>query len=170
MTKILVFGNSGSGKSTLARHLCEKYSLAHLDLDTVAWQPTTPPQRAPLNESRRRINDFLISNQNWVVEGCYTDILELLEHRATGIIFMNLSLLDCISNAKARPWEPHKYPSKQAQDENIEMLIDWISQYFERDDEFSYAAHRGFYDRYCGCKTMITENQSPNSIATSFFI
>ena len=40
MRKILIFGNSGSGKSTLAGKLCAGNGLAHLDLDTLAWQNT----------------------------------------------------------------------------------------------------------------------------------
>ena len=73
---------------------------------------------------------------------------------------MNLPIKSCISNAKARPWEPHKYETKQAQDENLAMLIDWIGQYSERNDTFSYAAHKQFYDGYHGHKKMITQNVS----------
>ena len=78
--------------------------------------------------------------------------------QSTEIIFMNLPIESCISNAKARPWEPHKYKTKQAQDDNLAMLIDWIGQYSERNDTFSYAAHKQFYDGYHGHKKMITQN------------
>src|SRR6185503_14519636 len=37
--RILVFGNSGSGKTTLARALAAAHGLAHLDLDSVVWEP-----------------------------------------------------------------------------------------------------------------------------------
>src|SRR6266436_8125163 len=37
MRRIVVFGNSGSGKTTLARVLTSQYGLAHLDLDSLAW-------------------------------------------------------------------------------------------------------------------------------------
>ena len=54
--RILLFGNSGSGKSSLARRLCGAKGLAHLDLDTLAWEPTTPPTRRPLEESASEID------------------------------------------------------------------------------------------------------------------
>ena len=41
---------------------------------------------------------------------------------------------------------------------NLAMLIDWIGQYSERNDTFSYAAHKQFYDSYHGHKKMITQN------------
>ena len=59
MRKILIFGNSGSGKSTLAKKLCAAEKLAHLDLDTLAWQPTNPPIRNPLTESEKNITEFI---------------------------------------------------------------------------------------------------------------
>ena len=159
MSNILVFGNSGSGKSTLAKHLCQTRVLAHLDLDTLAWKPTNTPERKHLNESRKDIEEFINSNKKWVIEGCYTDLLEMVKDSSTEIIFMNLPVEVCISNARARPWEPHKYESKQAQDNNLEMLINWIGQYTERSDTFSYTAHQSFYDNYTGQKKMITQNE-----------
>lgn len=158
MAKILIFGNSGSGKSTLARHLRETRGLAHLDLDTLAWKPTSPPERKPIEESAQKIQEFTTSNKTWVIEGCYTDLLKLVEGQSSEIIFMNLPIELCIANAKARPWEPHKYDTKQAQDYNLPMLIDWIAQYTKRDDTFSYTAHKQFYENYSGNKKMITQN------------
>ncbi len=159
MAKILIFGNSGSGKSTLAKRLCEAHGLAHLDLDTLAWKPTSPPERKPIKESAQEIHAFTGSNKTWVIEGCYTDLLQLVEAQSTEIIFMNLPVELCIANAKSRPWEPHKYKTKQAQDNNLAMLIDWIGQYTERDDTFSYSAHQQFYESYSGHKKMVTQNE-----------
>ena len=158
MPNILIFGNSGSGKSTLAKLLSQTENIAHLDLDTLAWLPTSPPQRAPIEDSWSSIQKFISTHNDWVIEGCYTDLLKLVEDAATQIIFMNLPIESCIANAKARPWEPHKYPSKQAQDDNLDMLINWIADYTERNDTFSYSAHVSFFEGYAGSKTMVTEN------------
>ena len=58
----MIFGNSGSGKSTLAKKLVIDEGLAHLDLDSLAWLPETPPLRAPLSKSGDKIHDFIKSN------------------------------------------------------------------------------------------------------------
>lgn len=158
MSNILIFGNSGSGKSTLAKSICKTKGLAHLDLDSLAWEATTPPERKSLNTSKTDIENFTKTNDSWVIEGCYTDLLELVESYSSEIIFMNLPIEECIINAKSRPWEPHKYKSKQAQDENLDMLIDWISQYAKRDDTFSMIAHQSFYNNYSGKKHTINSN------------
>ncbi len=159
MKKALIFGNSGSGKSTLAQELAAAEGLAHLDLDTIAWLEGTPPQRRPLPESRQALLAFADANRGWVIEGCYADLLEMACPLATEMIFMDLPVDDCISNARNRPWEPHKYPSKAAQDENLEMLIAWIREYDTRHDTFSRAAHQRLFDSFDGKKTRYTSNQ-----------
>ena len=159
LRKILIFGNSGSGKSTLAKSLVKQESLAHLDLDSLAWLPETPPQRSPKDESKNKIEAFIYSNPAWVIEGCYTDLLEMAAPFANEVIFMNLNTYQCVENAKNRPWESHKYESKEAQDKNLAMLINWIEQYTKRDDVFSYSAHLDFYEDFSGKKSMLTKNR-----------
>lgn len=157
--KILIFGNSGSGKSTLAKELQSSAGLAHLDLDVLAWEPSSPPERSPLEKSTQAIMAFIDANEGWIIEGCYADLLQLAAPAANELIFMNLPVDNCIANAKARPWEPHKYESKEAQDSNVSMLIDWIAQYPVRRDTFSQAAHIELYEEYKGNKRMYTSNE-----------
>ncbi len=158
MTKLVIFGNSGSGKSTLAKQVAEQDSLAHLDLDTIAWKPISPPQRQALSESAKVIEQFVKEHSSWVIEGCYADLLELVLHHAEEVVFLNLPIELCIENAKQRPWEPHKYETKEAQDANLDMLIDWIKQYDVRSDTFSKAAHQALFDSFSGSKRMFVSN------------
>jgi adenylate kinase family enzyme len=144
-------GNSGAGKSTLATKLA-RAGAAHLDLDTLAWLPTQPPARAPIVQSAAKIDAFIAAAPEWVIEGCYADLVELAARTATLLVFLNPGIEACIENCRARPWEPHKYASKAAQDENLAMLIDWVRAYATRDDEFSLRGHRALYDRFRGDK------------------
>lgn len=159
MRKILIFGNSGSGKSTLAKKICAADGLSHLDLDTLAWMPTMPPQRKPLIDSETEISAFISSNRGWVIEGCYSDLLSMAVPFSNEIIFMNLPAKMCIENAYKRPWEPHKYESKEAQDKNLEMLIAWIGEYSERTDTCSEPSHKALYEQYSGDKRMVSGNE-----------
>jgi len=160
MLRVLIFGNSGSGKTTRARATAEKYACCHLDLDTVAWREgSNPPARKPLSESEEEIRAILAGKQDWVIEGCYSDLLGLVVSQSTEIIFLNPGVEACIENSRARPWEPHKYDSPEAQNANLEMLIAWIRQYEERTDEFSLRAHQKLFDDYAGKKRESTTNE-----------
>ncbi len=163
--KIIVFGNSGSGKSTLSAELRKTDGLAHLDLDALAWLRSTPPERRSLEQSNAEIQRFIGENEEWVIEGCYADLLELVKPFATEAIFMNLPIPLCQENAKNRPWEPHKYKSKEAQDDNLEMLLVWIAGYMDRNDSLSYGAHRALYDSFEGKKAEIIRNRESHGNA-----
>jgi hypothetical protein len=101
---------------------------------------------------------WIDSYQGWVIEGCYTGLIEVVLSDATDIIILNLPVVQCRDNAKNRPWESHKYVSRQAQDANVPMLLDWIAQYAEREDTFFHAFHRALVDQYRGEKTEFARN------------
>jgi len=163
MTRHVLVGNSGSGKSTLALRLARGGDLPHLDLDTLAWEaatPPQPPQRRSVADSAREIASFLDANDRWVIEGCYADLLDVALPRCTKLVFLNPGVEACVANARLRPWEPHKYPSKAAQDANLDMLIGWIRDYETRRDVFSWAAHRALFDRFAGDKLELRSREA----------
>jgi len=151
--KIVIFGNSGSGKSTLAKRYQLDNDLALLDLDAIAWQDSIPPARKSLIHSANLIDQFVSDHARWVVEGCYADLLEIAMQHANEIIFLNPGLDACLANCRNRPWEPHKYESAEAQNNNLDMLLEWVKQYETRNDEFSLSAHRSLYQMFEGKKS-----------------
>jgi len=160
VARLVIVGNSGSGKSTLAERLARAHALAHLDLDTLAWEPTAPPERRALAESTRAIEAFMSRHDAWVIEGCYADLLAATLARCTRLVFLHPGVDACVTNARSRAWEPHKYASKAAQDANLPMLIGWIRDYETRSDSFSLAAHRALFDRFGGEKVELTSREA----------
>lgn len=152
--RILLFGNSGSGKTTLARALVREHGLAHLDLDSLAWD--APGVRKPPAESAAAIRAFLEAHPAWVVEGCYGDLLEVVVPFCGELRFLNPGVEACVANCRARPWEPGKYPTKEAQDAMLEFLLRWVRDYETRADEYSLARHREIFERFGGPKREIT--------------
>jgi adenylate kinase family enzyme len=152
MRRLVIFGNSGAGKSTLAQQLAHEEQLAHLDLDTLAWESNSPPRRRRLGDSAREIEQFTSRHSKWVVEGCYSSLLELVLPQCTELIFLNPGVEACIEHCRARPWEPHKYASKAAQDANLALLLEWVRAYDAREDEFSLRAHQRLFDGFEGPK------------------
>lgn len=148
--RIIVYGNAGSGKSTLARSLSVQRNLAHLDLDSIAWKPGTI--RADFAESKAAIDRFVGENARWVIEGCYGDLVEAALPYCEELIFLNPGVEACVRNCRARPWESHKYNSREAQDAMLAALIEWVRSYETRDDEYSLACHRRIFERFEGSK------------------
>lgn len=163
MKRIVIFGNSGSGKSTLAHSFAADSQVAHLDLDSIAWQ--TPGVRKELQQSIAELSTFIRNHEQWVIEGCYASLITAAAAEAQEIIFLNPGVEACQSNCRARPWEPHKYESQAAQDRNLRMLLDWVAAYPTRTDEFSLSAHQQIYTAFSGTKQQLRSNQEAQTVA-----
>ena len=162
--KILVFGNSGSGKSTLAKQLSREHDLPHLDLDSIVWETgQIAVQRQP-EAVAASLATFVAANSSWVIEGCYGELVEAASSHCTELVFLNPGLETCLEHNRARPWEPHKYASKEVQDTMLDNLQAWVAGYYERQDQWSYHAHRRIFDSFTGPKS---ERLSSSSVVAS---
>lgn len=159
--RILIFGNSGSGKSTLARRFALQYKLALLDLDEVVWSRTEFAQFKPEPEIVRELELFLTVNPAWVVEGCYGSWMKHLEQHCTEMVFLNPAEELCLRNCRTRPWEPAKYSTKEEQDAELPLLLEWVRGYYTRSDDMSLTAHRRLFDAFNGTKREITNTEMP---------
>lgn len=154
--RILVFGNSGSGKSTLARRLAAEHGLTHLDLDAIVWEPGTVAVQRHADEIIASLHAFLSEHARWVIEGCYGELVEAASRQCTELVFLNPGLEACLAHNRRRPWEPHKYASKDAQDRMLDTLQAWVTGYYERRDFWSYHAHRQLFDAFTGHKREVS--------------
>ncbi|MEJ1930562.1 shikimate kinase [Nostoc sp. NIES-2111] len=156
MYRIIIFGNSGSGKSTLAKKLAQDLSIPILDLDTIAWEPYKIAIRRPQDDALKDLQDFITNNPSWIIEGCYSTLINAAIKFSTEIYFLNPGISQCLENNRNRPWESHKFKSIEEQAQTFEFLQNWIQQYEQRDDEFGYLSHRLIFDHYNGKKHELT--------------
>lgn len=159
MSRIVILGNSGSGKTSLARRLSTQAGCEHFDLDDIAWKAADPPVRESIEKSSAAIDGFVSHHATWIIEGCYSSLISHAAKYADRMYFLNIGVEACVENCRSRPWEPEKYPSKEAQDENLAMLVEWVRSYETRDDEFSLREHRRVFESFEGPKSEIRSNQ-----------
>ncbi len=158
--RVLVFGNSGAGKSHFARALSAAHGLAHLDLDSIVWEPGQIAVARPADQVRRDLLQFFDAQPAWVAEGAYGDLVEQALPYCSELIFINPGEQACLRNNARRPWEPHKYASMEEQQRMLPMLTGWVSQYYQRSDPCSYAWHRRVFDAYPGNKREVLALQA----------
>jgi adenylate kinase family enzyme len=85
--KVILLGNAGAGKSTMARRLIGGADIPSLSLDEIAWDQGT--RRKPLTESLVLLSEFLGAKEQWVIEGCYGDLIEAALPHCTELRFLN---------------------------------------------------------------------------------
>jgi adenylate kinase family enzyme len=126
-------------------------------LDTIVWEPNQVAVLRPRQEIRASLESFIAANSDWVIEGCYGELIEAAASRARALVFLNPGLEACLANNMRRPWEPHKYASLDAQNSMLANLQEWVTSYYQRDDQWSDAAHRRIFDGHQGRKVELTE-------------
>lgn len=151
--RVCVLGNSGAGKSTYARRL----GAPVLELDSIYWKPHQVAVPRPAESVREDLAVFIASNDTWVIEGCYADLIDEAARACDELVFLNPGVDACVANAKRRPFEPHKYDRPEEQAKRLAFLIDWIRAYPERTDSTGYAAHRRVFDGFAGRKREVAD-------------
>ncbi len=152
--RVVIFGNCGAGKSALAKKLAFERGLAHLDVDTLAFDAAG--RRLPVEKSRAAIAEFLAQHQGWVVEGCLADLLGEPLDRSDECIFMDPGTEVCQDNCKVAPTEVLRYTGTSFTQEDLKGLLDFVAAYENRSDDFSLSAHKALFDAYEGEKLHLT--------------
>lgn len=151
--RILIYGNSGSGKTTMARATATALGVPHLDLDSIAWE--TAAVRRELSATIALLEEYFAKTPaapGWVIEGCYGDVVAAAAKHCTELRFLNPGVEACIAHCRQRPWEPHKFRTREAQDAMLAALITWVRAYETRTDEYGLARHREVFDAFQGAK------------------
>lgn len=155
--KLVVYGNSGSGKSTLSRALAARHGLAHLDLDSIVWEPGRIAVARPPGAVRADLDAFVQAHAGWVVEECYGELVSIAATQADELVFLNPGIDACLAHNRRRAWEPHKYASRAEQDSMFEALQAWVAGYATREDAWSLHAHRAVFEAHDGRKVELTD-------------
>lgn len=142
--RVVIYGNAGSGKTTMARSL----GLPVLSLDAIAW--VASGVRAPLADSLAALEEFIATRPEWVVEGCYGDLVEAAAARCSELRFLNPGAEVCVANAHRRPWEPGYCESPEEQQRLLGPLIEFIRVYETVADEYGLARHRAIFATHPG--------------------
>jgi adenylate kinase family enzyme len=87
VNRINVVGSSGSGKTTVAIDIAEALDIPHLELDSIHHLPNWEPIDTEL--FRSKVTEF-VSGEQWVVDGNYSKVRDLVWKRADTVVFLDL--------------------------------------------------------------------------------
>lgn len=160
--RIVIIGNAGSGKSTLARTLGRRYRAPLLDLDTVAWEPGQIAVARRPEVAAEDVRAFCDAHGAWIIEGCYGALARATLHDRPLLLLLDPGVEACLANCRARPWEPHKYDSPEAQNAKLPFLLTWVAAYETRTEDPARATHEALFTAYDGPKQRLTTRPGPD--------
>lgn len=94
MKRILIIGSSGAGKTTLSKRLSEKTGLKIIHLDKIYWKPNwTEPEK---DEWKKTLEKILRGGDAWIMDGNYSNTLEMRVPACDTIIFLEMPAAVCV--------------------------------------------------------------------------
>ena len=93
MRKVLVIGSGGAGKSIFARQLGTLLNLDVIHLDALYWHPGWV--ETPRAEWRKVIEE-LLRRDAWIIDGNYSNTLDLRLEACDTVIFLDIARLICL--------------------------------------------------------------------------
>jgi adenylate kinase family enzyme len=150
--RFVVVGTSGSGKTTLARHLAQRLSIPHVELDALHWGPNWTP--SPLGILRDRLEGAL-SGDAWVCDGNYSKVRDIIWSRADTVVWLDYPLALVMGRVIRRTlhrtltreelWGGNRERFKEAFFSRDSILLWALSTYGRRRKEYPVLFHRPEY-------------------------
>ena len=102
------------------------------------------------------LSDFIQINKEWIIEGCYGDLIAAALPYCTELRFLNPGIKVCVAHCHRRPWESEKFSSPKNQAAMLPILVPWVREYETREDEYGLKRHRQIFERFDGPKREYT--------------
>ncbi len=87
--RINVTGTTGSGKTMMGRNLSQRLSVPHVELDALHWDSNWT--EAP-NEVFRERTEKALAGEEWVVDGNYSAVRDIVWGKANMVVWLDYSL------------------------------------------------------------------------------
>jgi hypothetical protein len=138
--RIFVIGNGGSGKTWLTEKLSAGLHIPSTHLDDLHWLPNFEAER--LREERDRLVDEAAHGAAWIMEGIYGSVFRQVSARVTTLIWLDLSVDECLSNLM------HRGQTGGGTVEQFDDLLAYTRAYHDRQNLNSYAGHLRLFDEF----------------------
>jgi len=166
MEKIVIIGNSGSGKTHLGRILSDHFDYQFIHLDALFWEPGGFNIKRPKEIVYAEIAN-LRQNKNWIVEGVFGELAKEFYPYADYLIWLDQDWETCSKSLRQRGSESSKQLDKQSAEENLEKLLKWASEYWQREGPSSYRGHLLLFEQFSGDKVCLQSRKSVNDFIAS---
>ena len=132
MQRIYIIGLSGCGKTTLGRQLAQRFGLQHIEIDALNWGPGW--RALPRDVLQEKVRVVTTSAQEWVIDGNYSAVREMLWQAADTIVWLDYPLWFILWRLWRRTWK-HVTRRTELWNGNRETLRE---AFFSRDSLFLY--------------------------------
>ncbi|MBP2301176.1 AAA family ATPase [Azospirillum picis] len=121
--RICILGPSNSGKSTLAEAIARKCGFPVVHLDRLYHAPGTDWEPRPADEFVA-LHDAAIAGERWIMDGNYSRCMPQRFRRATGLIFLDVSMpLSLLRYFRRTLFEPERRGALEGRRDSIKWTM-----------------------------------------------
>lgn len=149
--RMIIVGNSGSGKTWLASKLAQLHGFPVIHLDNIFWEPGGfDKKRSPATMDA--MIDALKQDESWIVEGVFGDLAAKFIKSAQYFVWLDIDWSLCRERLIKRSLASKQHMGRQETAQNTQELLEWASQYYQRNNWQSYQSHKKMLEGFHGKK------------------
>jgi adenylate kinase family enzyme len=139
INKLYILGTSGSGKSKLADKLSKILKIKIFNLDDIFWLKKYTKKR-DFYQRKKKLKALLKKNQEWIIEGVFTDWSKEAIQKANMLIWIDLPKR-ILSYRIFKRYLKRRNQKKETLKDCIE-LIKYARSYKKSSGTTSYTSHK----------------------------
>ena len=148
---MIIIGNSGSGKTWLATRLAATVSATVVNLDGIFWEPGAFDNKRSHEEIELLIQQSK-EEKSWIVEGVFGELAERYLDVAEFLVWLDIDWHVCKRRLEERGSESKKHIGREQSKQGLQNLIEWASEYCDRQDLRSAKGHKALFEEFSGNK------------------
>ena len=156
--RILIIGNSGSGKSWLAGILSLHLGIEQTSLDKMNWEPGGFFKEKDELIVQVELEE-LSQKPNWIIEGVYGNLAEIILPKATHFFWLDLDSKFCVESVKARGFDHIEMLDTEVK---INGYLNHIKSYFSNSGPMSREFHQYLFNQSFIDKRKFTSRDEVN--------
>ena len=103
------------------------------------------------------VREWCAVHSSGVLEGCYGKLARVAIDAGAALVWLDVSVEQCLAHCRTRPFEAHKYPDPQTQQAFLDQLLDWVREYPVRAGDLGRADHAECFAQCPGTKLRLTQ-------------
>lgn len=167
MEKIVIIGNSGSRKTHLGRRLSDHFNYPLIHLGSLFLEPG--------GFNIRRTDEIVFAEmarirqtKTWIVDGVFGDLAKEFGLQADTLIWLDQNWETCSQSLLQRGSESSKQLDRQSAEDNFQKLLQWASEYWQRETPSSYQGHQLLFEQFAGDKICLRSRGAVDEFVASF--
>jgi adenylate kinase family enzyme len=159
--KIVIIGNSGSGKTWLAKRFGIILSAPVVHLDDLFWEPGGFDKKRNIDQIELLIQQHK-NKAAWIAEGVFGELAEHYLEDAMFLVWLDIDWIICKKRLEERGSESKRHMGRQQSKEGLLRLLEWASNYYDRQDLRSYEGHKALFEKFSGKKAHLSSETAVN--------